>query len=509
MLDFVCITARRMALPLLVFHFVFVLGCGGAQTGPVADPPREPAKQSPITTTRAFDEDPRPAVEPTGGTTSRDPVPSAGDKERSGRDVPPQPGTTRITKMAIDESRVAANGIRKIAGRHLVLYTDLPLHKDIDELPTAFDQAVPQWCEYFEIPVAKAADWQMQGFLMKDPAKFQAAGLLPAGLPRFLHGYNQGFELWVNEQESPYYRRHLLLHEGTHGFMDTMLGGMGPPWYAEGMAELLGTHRWQDEKLTLRHNPRSKEEAVDWGRVRLLRDRLKARAGKPYTLEEVMELGPTAHRQVEPYAWCWAAAFFFDSHPEYRDWFRALKTRVKDNSFQFNEKFRAAIRQDRWKQAEEQWRLFMDEVDYGYDVTRAAVQFQPGEPLSVSGATVSIQADRGWQSTGVYLREGMTYQITASGRYQVGDQPKIWWCEPGGVTIHYYRGRPLGMLMAAVRDDVNPNTEKPHLARAAPIGLNRQITPAWSGTLYLKINESPKDLADNAGELTVKIGRPD
>ena len=87
--------------------------------------------------------------------------------------------------------------------------------------------------------------WRMTGFLMKDKARFAERGLLPGDLPPFAHGYSRGRNLWLYEQPSDYYRRHLLLHEGTHGFMNTILGGCGPPWYMEGMAELLGTHRWR------------------------------------------------------------------------------------------------------------------------------------------------------------------------------------------------------------------------------------------------------------------------
>jgi len=37
--------------------------------------------------------------------------------------------------------------------------------------------------------------------------------------------------------------------------------------YKEGMAEYLGTHRWQDGRLTLGYTPRSREESLGWGRV--------------------------------------------------------------------------------------------------------------------------------------------------------------------------------------------------------------------------------------------------
>ena len=68
-----------------------------------------------------------------------------------------------------------------------------------------------------------------------------------------------------------------------------------------------------------------------------------------------------------------------------------------------------------------------------------------------------IAADRGWQSSGVWLEAGKTYHVAASGRYQIaveknGDGEKAWSCEPGGVTIEYHDGRPLGELLGAVEE---------------------------------------------------------
>jgi len=407
-----------------------------------------------------------------------------------------------IAKMPVDDERATANGIRRVAGKHLIVYTDMPADKEIDGLPAVFDLAVPQWCDYFAVDPTTAAEWQMTGFLMKDREKFDAAGLFPAELPQFLHGYNRGFELWLYEQPTTYYRRHLLLHEGTHGFMTTMLGAIGPPWYGEGLAELLATHRWSEDNLTLRYNPRSKEEVPGWGRIKIIKDRLELK--EALRLEDVLRLGPTAHKQTEPYAWCWAAASFFDHSSQYQSAFRGLKDRVTNPTDQFNTAFLNQLRDD-WPQISEQWQLNVQEMDYGFDFARAAIQYKPGEPLSTSGTTVTIAADRGWQSSSVRLEAGTTYSITAEGRYQVADEPKIWWCEPGGVTIRYHNGKPLGVLMGAMRDDENPLREDVNLAISGPLGLSRELTPRHSGTLYLRINESPADLADNAGQLKVKI----
>jgi len=377
-------------------------------------------------------------------------------------------------KPKIDDARAASKGIRKIVGKHLILYTDLAEAEEIDQLPAIFDQAVPQWCRYFEIDPAKVQKWQLTGYLMKERERFEAAGLVSENLPRFLHGYQRGHELWLNEQPSDYYRRHLLLHEGTHGFMLHHLGGNGPPWYSEGMAELLGTHRWQNDRLTLGYFPQDRKETPLWGRIKIVQDAYQAQRGM--RLIEIMKYDARAHLRNAPYGWCWAIASFFDTHPQYQAAFRKLRHHASDQSLNFSRRFYEQLKAD-WPTIVEQWQLFVIELDYGYDLARAAIQYKPGRPLPSGGATVEIQADSGWQSSGIRLEAGVTYDISASGRYQVGNLPQPWWCEPAGVTIEYFNHRPLGMLMGAVRDDQPKPDEITPLASPFPIGWGRSFTP--------------------------------
>ena len=402
-------------------------------------------------------------------------------------------------KVVVDEARVAAAGIRKLTGKHLALYTDLPRFKEVDELPEVFDLAVPQWCAYFHANPADLADWRITAFLIKDKRLFSSAGLLPDDLPPFANGYSLGHQFWLYEQPTDYYRRHLLLHEGTHGFMQTVLGGMGPPWYAEGMAELMGTHRWKDGRLELAYLPVSREDVPYWGRVKIVEDDLNAHRGK--TLQAVLDYGPTAHQKNGPYGWCWAAATFLDRHPRYRKRFREMIPLVRQRDF--NQRFLAMFAAD-WDQLCEEWQVFVVNLEYGYDVPRMAIDFQPGRPLPPSGAQVKVAADRGWQSSGVRLEAGQSYRLRASGRYQVANQPRTWWCEPGGVTIRYYHGQPLGILLAAVHPDP-PGPGSSPLIRPQVVGLGATLIPQQAGTLYLRINDSAAELDDNAGSLSVQI----
>ena len=408
------------------------------------------------------------------------------------------PGLPRIE---VDEARAAAAGIRKLQGERLTLYTDLQPDAEIDVLPEVFSQAFPQWCEYFSIDPADHADWRATGFLMEDKETFRRAGLVPESLPEFAHGFSWNYDLWMFEQPTAYYRRHLLLHEGTHSFMNTILRGCGPPWYMEGTAELLGTHQWLDGRLTLNVMPPTRDDVPMWGRIKMVQDAFEA--GQALGLRGVIEYRPGSQFRNEPYAWCWAAAAFLDRHPRYCERFRQLGRFVLEPDF--STRFYGLIGDD-WAGLADEWQVFVADLEYGYDVARMAVDdFTPGEPLAEAGTRVEVAADRGWQNSGLRLEAGVAYRVRAVGRYQVADRPQIWWCEPGGVSIRYYKGRPLGMLLAAVRPDRPEPTGPSPLIRPLAVGLGATLRPEQSGTLFLRINDSAAELDDNAGTLTAYL----
>jgi hypothetical protein len=391
----------------------------------------------------------------------------------------------------VEEGKVAAAGIRRLAGRHVTVYTDLPAAVEIDELPAVFDAAVPLWAEYFAVPAGKLAEWKLVGCVMRSKDRFVGAGLYAESLPDFPHGYSQGSQFWLFEQPSGYYRRHLMLHEGTHCFMQRWLGGAGPPWYMEGIAELLATHRWAGGKLTLGIMPATKEELPYWGRVKIVKDELAA--GKGLTLPQIMQYDNRAHLRQEPYGWCWAAAAFLDQHPLTQAAFRELKSQSSDRSIDFSQKFIDGLK-PQWTAISQDWAQFVQECDYGYDFARAAVVHKPALALPVAGMAVTVDSARGWQSSGVLVEAGKRYEMAASGRFQVDDQPRPWPCEAGGVTIRYHAGRPLGMLLASV-----------DLAEPLPVAFGATLSPPRGGTLYFKINEAAGGLADNSGTLSVSI----
>ena len=403
-------------------------------------------------------------------------------------------------------SPLAAQEIRTLTGKHLILHTDVPSNPEVDALPALFDQAFDEWCGYFKLDPKDHANWQATGILLRGPAsreRFIAAGMIPADLWEFKSGYSKDNNIWLYDQTSDYYRRHLLFHEGVHCLMKSLLGGYGPPWYAEGMAELLGTHKFEDGRVTSNYFPQNRKEVPKLGRLEMVREAVEA--GRAKSLNDIGDYGATAHRENEPYGWCWAATAFLDGHPRYQQRFRKLPSHLSQRNFM--QEFDRAYQPD-YPLLTEEWQIYLANLDYAYDFARMQLDLKPGKPLTVTPQSIDVAADRGWQSSGIELEAGKKYRLEATGQFQVADKGKPWMSEAGGVTIRYVHGQPLGLLQAAVRpDDFDATKEQSPLASPQPVGLDSVLTPTHSGTLYLRINDAPGELADNSGKLTVRVTR--
>jgi hypothetical protein len=405
--------------------------------------------------------------------------------------------------IAAEPEAAQPPGIRKLSSEHLTLLTDLPAGEDVDALPGYFDQAFPQWCAYFGLDANQQSKWHVRGCLMRSRDRFRAAELLPADLPAFHTGFARGDQLWLDEQASEYYRRHLLLHEGTHALMHTLVGSVGPAWFAEGTAELLATHELEGDRLKLGVFPADRREVPKWGRIEIVQTGFTDR--RAWTPAKLLAWDGSATRESDMYGWCWALAAFLDGHPRYRERFRSLPRHVTEADF--NTHVRRVFADD-WSELNEAWQLFVANLDYGYDFERMEIEFRPGQELADHSALVEVAADRGWQSSGVAVEAGKTYRLKAKGRYQLAAGAKPWTCEPGGITLHYNHGQPLGILLAAVRADQRKPEGTSGLIKPRVIGLENTLTPTESGTLYFRINDSAGSLSDNQGKLEVEVAAP-
>ena len=402
-------------------------------------------------------------------------------------------------------------GLRVLTGERLVLATDRPARADdgVDELPAIFDQAFAAWCRHYGIVPDTLPQWRASGCLIADRERFRAAGLLPADLPAFTNGFCLEDRFWLVDQSNPAYRRHLLLHEGVHAFTLTVRSLAAPPWYTEGIAECLATHRLEHAadgtpQFIPTPLPDRASDVEQLGRIERLR-RLHESNDAP-AFEAVLAATTAGHGDISAYAANWAVAVMLARHPHYAARFAALERGPLDASLT-----ERLAETDGWDmaRASRDFDAFTADVDYGYDFARSAIDWSPGRPLAAP-AQVRVDATRGWQNTGLRLTAGGRYALAAEGRCTLGavmdpsshDSTTLE-SEARGISLRWYRGRPIGRLVAAQWID-RPATGRPRFEPLAEGGA-ATFTAITDGPLYLRINESPGALADNTGGLRVTV----
>jgi hypothetical protein len=412
------------------------------------------------------------------------------------------------TRPRHDDARAGELGIARYESRRLLLYSDIA-PEIARELPPLMDEAYEALESYFgPMPPARdGSEYQMTGYIMGEKDRFLAAGMLPErALESLVHGIHRGAEFWMYEQEYDYYRRHLMIHEGTHCFMMVLPGKRPPVWYLEGMAEYFGTHRLNDDGTAeFGVMPDDPAEFVGFGRVEMIRTAIDE--GRVLTVAGVTELSDNEFvvSRTEPYAWSWAFCKFLDAHPRYQDRFRALGAhlvgeefyRLQQNSFAPDLPVLAV-----------EWELFARNLGYGYDIPRSAIEFRRGEPLPPGASvTAQVRADQGWQSSGVWLEAGRRYAVSAEGEVVLAAEPKPWLSEPQGISIRYSQGKPIGRLVAAIQSEQPPEPDGTGaLWHVLDIGPGAELMPEVTGTLYLRVNDLWGEVADNTGEYRATIG---
>lgn len=420
-----------------------------------------------------------------------------------------------ITNLGLSEEpsadSIAAAGLKEISSSHLRLITDIPLDDEIRQLPIVFDLAMEEWSAYFASKdqdkaqlMKKTSDWKAVAFLIGDRQRFLANGFIKAGVPDFKDGYQAGSWLYFMEQPSPYYRRHLLLHEGTHWFMTSLYGSAGPPWYMEGMAERLATHEWDGKALRMAVVPINNDSVPYWGRIKLLRDDLEKKTAP--TLEEILHMEGSARLPVDRYAWSWAVVMFFSEHPEWKPVLDRVVAEGLNRGPQMSDELMERLKGD-WVRVRVSWNGFISDIDYGFRVPDAMPKISKDQKsLKDKPITAEVQASQGWQSAGVAVKQGDKIRIAATGKYVVEKGSEEWVSEPQGVSLQYFNRHPIGKLVGTIAR-VDKEIQATEEWTVFPIGRETEMVAPYSGILVLKINDNPAKLGDNAGSCKVRITR--
>lgn len=383
----------------------------------------------------------------------------------------------------------------------------LKLFSDIDpviakKLPPLVDQAYVAWEECFgKLPPARDdSEFQINGYLIKDKTKFENSGLLRADFLDQFHGRQIGYQFWMMDQAQDYYRRHLLLHEATHAFMWAIPNLDVPNSYLEGMAEHFGTHQLIGGKLQMRLMPFNRADFRGHDRLFLMRRDVKQR-GSPELLEIIDWKPATFQALNETYAWAWGQSIFFEENPRTRKRFRKLATSLA-NPIAWRT-FELELKPD-LPEIVTEWDLFAADAWEGFDFQKSAIEFHEGQTLTKPQRT-EVRADRGWQSSRVLVEKGRRYELVAIGQFTLAEKPKPWVSEADGITFRYHNSRPLGQLLASIRPAKKADNEREPMLDVKPLGNTSSFEASRTGTVYLRLNDHPGELADNRGNVTVEI----
>lgn len=416
-------------------------------------------------------------------------------------------------RIIVEDQRARSAGLEVLHGKHVKLITDLPTENTVQELVVVADAAYSKLCDFFG--VAEDPEWTLNIFLMKEKEPFLKANYIPDILPPFQNGFSFNYDCWVFDQPSEYYRRHLMIHEMVHSFSSTVLGDAGPDWFAEGMAETLGMHSWENGSLTLGIMPKSKREVPFCGRIREIRDAVAR--GEFRSVEQLVNPKPEDYGTNAIYYWSWAWMWLLQNDPELKDTLRQMLPELKNGRThsEFTRLFMNAIDEKR-TEIEKKWFMFIAGLEYDFDLNAELFDPSAGTPLDKKNDAKILKkfsADHGWQNSGVLVKKGDVVRIRSKGRFETRrDQLEVWPCETNGVSIEYHREQPWGILQAVIlTNDENISTETLNDRRPGTfhqpieIGAGRTFNVPFDGTILLRLNIPSGELKNTKGSFLVEI----
>lgn len=298
-------------------------------------------------------------------------------------------------------------------------------------------------------------------------------------------------------------------HEIVHAYCVQTFGLCGPTWFKEGIAELLAADPEGASPVACdaevidylgSAEPRTLAQITSGGgeftaplAASLLAmleehrasDRLESVASMDTWREEHTEVVRAARLE---YHWCWSACHFLHQHPDYHCRFKMLaRGYVGGQPVDFDEMY-APVR-DR---LEFEYRFFVERLEPGYRVDLCAWDWRDPSAgrAGKRPASVKVRAGRGYQATGMELREGDCLGFDAQGEWRLSD---------AGAPVdadgdEAGAGRLEGVLLNEFQ-------------LSAPFELGRQgkLVCPGDGKLYLRCRDAWGELADNRGLVRVTL----
>lgn len=388
----------------------------------------------------------------------------------------PRPGLKSTAAGATSTATKSADGARlDIRSQHFLLHTDMS-QDEAKDLLERLEYMLGIISEYWGRP----PEGIIECYVAKD-LKNWPAGSMPDETGREFIARNAGVTLSLvspslGKGKATVYavaERGVPQHEAVHAYCAINFGTTGPTWYSEGMAEL-GQY-WRKGDNTVKVEP----GVVDY-----------IRKSEPKSLNEIVNAPSTTGDSWQNYAWRWALCHLLAANPNYAPNFRPLGLGILQQK-------QVSFEQTYGHMADEisfEYLFFLKHICNGYRMDLCYWDWKRKFSALPGGTsrTATIQAARGWQPTGVMVRDGAEYTVKATGGWRLD---KI---STKGLTADGNESGE-GKLVGIVFKDFKLSDE-------FDIGADGTFTAPSEGQLHLRCKSDWASIGDNSGSMSVKIG---
>lgn len=368
----------------------------------------------------------------------------------------------------------SAPGGAIIDGRseHFILHTDLS-QAEAKELLERLEYMLGIISVYWD----KQAQGMIECYVVKD-LKNWAAGTLPDDYGRSMIQSGGGVTLSMvlgSSGKSVVYAgadRGTPQHEAVHAYCATNFGTTGPTWYSEGMAEM-GQYWRKGENAVKIHE----------GVLKYIQE------SEPKSLREIVDTNQRTGDSWQNYAWRWALCHLLATNPNYSPDFRPLGLAILNKKpVSFEQTYGAMANEISFE-----YLFFLKHICNGYrmdlcywDWKRKFIGLADGP-----GRNVTVQAARGWQPTGILVRDGSEYTVKATGTWKLDKASTKPLTAAGNDKGE---GKLVGIIFSEFQ-----------LSDEFDIGADGTFKAPHDGQLHVRCKSDWASIGDNTGMVKVQI----
>lgn len=363
--------------------------------------------------------------------------------------------------------------------KNFLVHTDLP-KKEAEDLLKRLETMLNLISRYW----GRRNPRVIECFVVKDLKNWPPAALArmePAGLAKIRAGagvtisrvQTLGARFRAQAKVYAIAQRNVPQHEAVHAYCHHAFGTSGPVWYSEGMAEM--GKCWREKDFSVNCEPYVERYL---------------RGSPPKNLKEIVDRNQQTGDSWQNYAWRWALCHLLANNANYAKRFRPLGLGLLT-------KRRTSFTQVYGPMAKEinfEYQFFLKHVERGYRVDLCSWDWKTRfRPLrKARHVSARVKADRGWQASRLKVKEGEEYQYSVKGTWRTS--------KDGDAVTADGNASGEGKLVGILFNDYQ-------LGEPFELGEYGSFKAPGDGDLFLRCQDKWISIADNKGQVTVKLKR--